>query len=342
MAEVHIGPANLITDVAGISVGNAHCPKAWSGVSVVLPHERAVAACDVRGGAPGTRETDALDPSNLVEAVDAIVLSGGSVYGLDAVSGAVGWLGARGRGFRLGAAPLPSPVVPGAILFDLANGGDKSWGEEPPYRVLGREACEKAARTFALGNSGAGFGAVAGVVKGGLGSASATDGRINVGALVAVNSFGSVLIPGTRQFWAAPFEIDREFGGLGWPHAFPAATRDPLAESKLANGRPLPGGNTTIGLIATDLALTPAEARRIAVMAQDGLARAIRPVHAHVDGDTVFALSTGIHRVSDEERLPIMMRLGAMAADCMARAIARGIYSAERLGSIAAYPRDGE
>ena len=210
------GPRNLITDVPGLRVGQAQDTGVRTGVTVILPDDRAVAACDVRGGAPGTRETDALAPENLVEAVDAIVLSGGSVYGLAAADGVVAWLGARGRGYGLVEGIPRSPVVPGAILFDVANGGDKNWGEAPPYRELGRAAITAADLDFALGTAGAGFGAMAGGLKGGTGSASVvtTDGY-TVGAVVAVNSWGSVIAPGGRTFWAAPFELAGEFGGLG-------------------------------------------------------------------------------------------------------------------------------
>ena len=334
------GPRNLITDVDGIAVGNVQSLAVRSGVTIVLPDARATAAADVRGGAPGTRETDALDPTCLVEAVDGIVLSGGSVYGLEAMSGAVAWLGARGRGYGLGETPRVSPVVPGAVLFDLPNGGDKDWGETPPYRGWGLDACEAAGRDFALGNAGAGAGAMAGNMKGGLGSASVLDGALQVGALIAVNPFGSVVMPGTGHFWAAPFEIDGEFGGRGWPSAMPpAATDDPLKGSRLDVAPLAPGGNTTIGVVATNAALTKAEARRIAIMAQDGLARAIRPIHSHVDGDTIFTLATGTVALSDNplDRLMQLMRIGSLAADCVARAVARGVYAAQDLGDMACY-----
>jgi L-aminopeptidase/D-esterase-like protein len=335
------GPRNLITDVDGISVGNAQSPSVRSGVTVVLPETRALAACDVRGGAPGTRETDALDPSCLVDAIDGVVLSGGSVYGLEATSGAVAWLGARGRGFSLagGTAPV-SPVVPGAILFDLPNGGDKDWGETPPYRAWGMEACANAARDFDLGNVGAGMGAMAGNLKGGLGSASARDGDLQVGALIAVNAFGSAVIPGTSQFWAAPYEVAGEFGGRGWPGALPAVSEgEPFAGSRFDAAPLAPGGHTTIGVVATNAALTKAEARRIAIMAQDGLARALRPIHSHVDGDALFVLATGTVQLAAAplDRLMQLMRVGSVAADCVARAVARGVYAAADLGDAVSY-----
>ncbi|HEY0435298.1 MAG TPA: P1 family peptidase [Phenylobacterium sp.] len=329
MEDLHLhpqtGPRNLITDVAGLKVGQAGDEIIRTGVSVVLPDARAVCACDVRGGAPGTRETDALAPENLVEAVDAVVLSGGSVYGLAAADGVAAWLGARGRGFAMVGRPEvpPSPVIPAAILFDLANGGDKAWGEDPPYRTLGRAAVEAASETFALGTAGAGLGAMAGSLKGGIGSASVVSGDgMTVGALVAVNCWGSVTAPGGRTFWAAPYEIGAEFGGLGaaglraGPEDWGAAKVDGSAR------------NTTIACVATDVALTPAQARRLAIMAQDGLARAIRPVHAPFDGDVVFALSTARRPLPTGSADLALARLGALAADTLARAVARAVFEA--------------
>jgi len=319
------GALNLITDVPGLKVGQAEDAAVRTGVSVILPDERSVCACDVRGGAPGTRETDALQPENLVDAVDAVVLSGGSVYGLAAADGVVAWLGARGRGYGMApdAAVPPSPVVPAAILFDMANGGDKGWGEDPPYRALGRAAVAAASETFALGTAGAGYGAMAGTLKGGTGSASIVSGdRISVGALVAVNSWGSVVAPGGRTFWAAPFEVGDEFGGLG--AAGLAAAADDWGLSK----GPAEGRNTTIACVATDVALTPAQAKRVAVMAQDGLARAIRPIHAPFDGDVVFAISTARKAMPDAADYTVA-RIGALAADCLARAVARAVYEAQ-------------
>lgn len=319
------GPRNLITDVPGLKVGQAHDPAARTGVSVILPDDRAVAACDVRGGGPGTRETDALSPENLVEAIDAIVLSGGSVYGLAAADGVAAWLGAQGRGYGLVLRPgVPkSPVIPAAILYDLANGGDKAWGEDPPYRRLGREAVVSAGLDFDLGTAGAGYGAMAGALKGGTGSASliAADG-VAVGALVAANPFGSVVAPGGRTFWAAPYEIGGEFGGLG-----PAGLSARADEWGLAKADPAARMNTTIACVATDVALTPAQAKRVAVMAQDGLARAIRPIHAPFDGDVVFALSTARRPLPRDADFAVA-RIGALCADVLARAVARAVYAA--------------
>jgi L-aminopeptidase/D-esterase-like protein len=319
------GARNLITDVPGLKVGQAHDASARTGVTVILPDSPAVAACVVGGGGPGTRETDALAPENLVEAIDAIVLSGGSVYGLGAADGLAAWLGARGRGFALVAREgvPPSPVIPAAILYDLANGGTKAWDETPPYRALAIAAAEAAGEAFDLGTAGAGYGAMAGALKGGVGSASVvtTDG-LSVGAIAAVNSFGSVVAPGGRAFWAAPFEIGDEFGGLG-----AAGLSGPPDDWGLAKGPAAPRENTTIACVATDAVLTPAQAKRLALMAQAGLARAIRPVFAPFDGDVVFALSTGRQPLPDPANLSLA-RLGALAADALARAVARGVYAA--------------
>lgn len=330
------GPRNLITDVEGIRVGNAEDHLVRTGVSVVLPDEAAVAAVDVRGGGPGTRETEALDPVSLVDVAYGVVLSGGSVYGLDAAGGVANWLGARGRGYRLGGSPHVAPIVPAAILFDLTNGGDKNWGEEPPYRHLGREACENTALDFALGNHGAGLGALAGNYKGGLGSVSLIRGDgLQIGALIAVNPFGAVVRPGTDCFWAAPYERDGEFGGRQWVEA--SLPDNPLAGSKATRAGLSPGGNTTIGVVALNADLTPAEAKRVAIMAQDGYARAIRPVHTPFDGDTLFVLATGRLKLATEGRALALAQLGSLAADCVARAVARGVYEAESLGDVVSY-----
>ncbi len=329
------GPKNLLTDVPGILVGNAEDGAVRSGVTVILPEERAFAAVDVRGGAPGIREIEVLDPTCLVDKIDAIVLSGGSAFGLDAAGGVMAWLAARGRGFPVDDAIVP--VVPAAILFDLLNGGDKEWGDEPPFRALGIAACENADERFALGNAGAGLGATVGHrppdrLSGGLGSASFVIERcsaaaVTVAALAAVNPVGSVLMPGTDVFWAWPFEQDGEFGGRrpGADHVNPVADGHPGQAA----------GNTTLVVIATDARLTKAEARRVAIMAHDGLARAIRPVHTPYDGDTVFVLSTGIHDLVDPAAE--LSTLGTLAADCAARSIARGVFQADDLDNIPSY-----
>jgi L-aminopeptidase/D-esterase-like protein len=328
------GRLNLITDVPGIAVGNAEDHAVLTGVTVIVPDSRAVAAVSLRGGAPGTRETDALAPENLVDAVDAIVLSGGSVYGLDAAGAVAAELGAQCRGYALAGSSLVAPVVPAAILFDLTNGGDKAWGREPPYRRLGAAALTGAAAQFALGNAGAGLGARAGLYKGGLGSASVvTDDGLIVGALVAANAFGSPVIPGTRTLWAWTFEQGDELGGQEPP---PKGHRIDLDLPDDTKRGPIARTNTSIGVVACNAALTPAEAKRVAIMASDGYARACRPMHTAMDGDAVFVLATGA--VELPEPRPLMVsRIGMLAADCAARAFARGIYEARTIGALTSY-----
>jgi L-aminopeptidase/D-esterase-like protein len=320
---------NLITDVPGLRIGHAHDASAMTGTSVILPDIAAVCGVDVRGGGPGTRETDALAPENLVDAVHAIVLSGGSVYGLAAADGVASALGALGIGFGLsdlGGVPK-SPVVPAAILYDLANGGNKNWGDMPPYRALGIEALKNAALDFEIGAIGAGFGARAGAMRGGIGSASyvSVEG-FHVGAIVAVNCFGSVIMPGSDAFWAWPLEQNNEAGGIRPPSDLTVAADD----WGLAKTNPAAGirANTTIACVATDVALTPAQAKRVAQMASAGLARAIRPVFAPFDGDVVFAISTAMQPMPTPQAYNLA-RLGAIAADCLARAVMRGVYAAQ-------------
>ena len=318
---------NLLTDVPGLKVGNAQDAALASGVTAIVFDEPAVASADVRGGAPGTRDIDLLQPDETVERIDAVVLSGGSAFGLDAPTGVQAWLREQGRGFAIG--PVVVPIVPGAIVFDLLNGGNKDWGRFPPYRDLGYAAAANAAHDFALGNTGAGLGATTVNLKGGLGSASATtrDGAI-VGAIVIVNAVGSVTIGEGPHFWAAPFERNGEFGGRGLP-----ATMPPDA----LNIR-LKGGvreNTTIALVATDATLTKAQAKRLATVAHDGLARAIYPVHTPLDGDTVFAASTAKRAAPD---LMAFAELGALAANVLSRAVARAVYEASALPFAGALP----
>lgn len=318
---------NLITDVDGVLVGNTEDIKIASGTTAVIFEEPTIAAVDVRGGAPGTRETDLLSLERTVERVDAIALSGGSAFGLEAAAGVAASLAERGRGFAVGAVRVP--IVPGAILFDLLNGGDKQWGRYPPYRELGFAAAEAAAGSFALGAAGAGLGATTAGLKGGLGSASARSGRHTVGALVAVNSLGSVTIGEGPHFWAAPFEQAGEFGGLGLPQPWPA-------EALVLRHKALQAGNTTIALVATDAVLTKAQTKHFAVMAQDGLARAIHPIHTPLDGDTVFAAATG--RVALDDPINDLISLGTAAAHALARACARAVYEASALPFPGALP----
>lgn len=314
------GERNLITDVAGLRVGNAQDHHIKTGTSVLVGDAPFVAAVDVMGGAPGTRETDLLAPDKMVEAVDALVLSGGSAFGLDAASGVSDELVRAGRGFCVG--PVNVPIVPAAILFDLVNGGDKNW-EINPYRNLGAEAFAHAGKDFALGTAGAGTGALTAGLKGGLGSASLVlDNGYTVGALVAANPTGGVTMGDSRHFWAHAFEVDGEFGGLGSrpdPVPLPETAR---TKAEVMSSRT----NTTIAIVATDAPLTNAQAKRMAVAAHDGLGRAISPSHTLVDGDLVFAVSTGQGaRVEDPAT---QIAIGHAAAICLARAVARAVYLA--------------
>lgn len=307
------GPRNLITDVAGLRVGNAGDASIKTGVTVLTADAPFMASVHVMGGAPGTRETDLLAPENTVEAVDALVLSGGSAYGLDAASGVVAGLRAAGRGFEVAGQVVP--IVSAAILFDLANGGAKDW-EISPYPALGRAALEAVETEFPLGTVGAGIGATTGALQGGLGSASEVlESGVTVGALVAVNAVGEVTDTEGR-FWAAVFEQGSEFGGCGAPQAAG------VPRTKLT-----PGSATTIAIVATDAALTKPQAKRMAIAAHDGLARAILPAHTPMDGDLVFAVSTGARPLADEIVEP--MWIGHTAATCLARAVARGVYEAQ-------------
>ncbi|MDE2579009.1 MAG: P1 family peptidase [Hyphomicrobiales bacterium] len=318
------GPRNLITDVAGVSVGNAHDARLASGVTVALFEPGALASVAVTGGAPGGRDLGCLEPDAYVAQVDALVLSGGSAYGLDAPSGAQAFLRERGRGIGFGAAVVP--IAPGAILFDLMNGGDKAWGRYPPYRELAYDACQTAAEDFALGSSGAGYGATTADLKGGLGSASAiASAGHRVGALVAVNALGSAVVDGGPHFWAAPFESGTEFGGLG-----PAAA--PRGAIKWKGRAPA----TTIGMVATDARLTKAEARRMAIAASGGLSKGLRLAHALFDGDTIFAVSTSRSTMLAPEQ--DLMEICALASDCLARAIARAVFCATALPFAGALP----
>jgi len=319
------GPRNSITDVPGILVGNAEAPGLVTGATAVIPERPAIGAVDVRGGGPGTRETEALAAEATVQEVHGLALSGGSAYGLDAAGGVMHWLRSQGRGFRIGEAVVP--IVPGAIIFDLAIGGPKDW-DHPPWWDLGHRAAQAAGADFALGNAGAGLGATAGTLKGGLGTASVRWNGVTLGALAVSNPVGSVVIPGTRSFWAWPFELEAEFGGQTPPDAPPADLDHDFTVSP-------PGANTTLTVIATDARLTRAQAKRVALMTHDGFARAIRPVHTPLDGDTVFVLATGAIPLTD----PVgdLARLGMLAADCAARAITRGVYEAAALAGWPAY-----
>jgi D-aminopeptidase len=319
---------NLITDVPGIKVGHAEDLRLGSGATAIIFDQPAAASIDVRGGGPGTRETALLDPAQTVEGIDAITLAGGSAFGLDAASGVQAWLKEQGRGFAVRTARVP--IVPAAILFDLLSGGDKDWGRYPPYRELGYAAAAAASPDFPLGSVGAGTGATTVNCKGGIGSASAVtaEGYV-VGALTAVNAVGSVTLGDGPWFWAAPFERAGEFGGLGWPTSFSEQALKPVTKGS-ANQ------STTLVVVATDAILSKTQAKRLAVMAQSGLSRAIYPVHTPLDGDVVFAASTARKPLTD----PFigLAELGTIAANVVARAIARGVFAATTLPLPSALP----
>lgn len=315
---------NLLTDVAGIKVGQAHDAVVSTGVTVILPDAPVLCAVDVRGGGPGTRETDALGADGSVTHAHAIVLSGGSVYGLDAAGAVTSELGNKRIGYEIAPDPVPvSPIVPAAILFDNANGGDKAWGDTPPFAALGKQALADASIDFEQGKAGAGYGATAGIYPGGLGSATERVGGITVSALIAANPIGSPYMPNTDCFWAWDCEINEEYGGKKPPADYAhTAASDTKLEFLRARG-----ASTVIGVVATDAKLTHAELRRLAIMAQDGIAQAVRPSHTPMDGDTLFAVSTENIDV-EAARVIALSELGAAAARCVARALSRGVYLA--------------
>ena len=319
---------NHIIDIPGVRVGHSGDAKLGSGSTAIVFDAAVVASVDVRGGGPGTRETALLDPAQTVEGVDAIVLSGGSAFGLDAASGVQAYLREQGRGFAVREARVP--IVPGAILFDLLSGGNKDWGRYPPYRELGYNAAKSAGADVALGSVGAGLGATTANLKGGIGSASAStrDGMM-VGAIVAVNAAGTVTVGDGPHFWAAPFEQNKEFGGRGWPAPFPT-------DALTFRSKGGPRQNTTLAVIVTDAKLSKAQAKRLAVMAQTGMPRAIYPVHTPLDGDIVFAAATGTKQLTDP--LLSLTELGMVAANVLARAVARGVYEAAALPFPGAQP----
>ncbi len=323
---------NLITDVPGLRVGNAQDAVLASGVTAVIFDTPATASIAIHGGAPGVRDTALLEPEMTVETVDALVLSGGSAFGLDAMGGVLAVLAEAGRGFAVG--DVRVPLAPGAILFDLANGGDKAWGRRPPYWDLGFAAAKGADLDFALGSVGAGLGCTTATLKGGLGSASIrTTQGYWIGALAAVNALGQATIGDGPHFWAAPYEQGAEFGGLGMPSPWPASALDLRTKGTAPQ-------NTTICIVATDAPLTKAQCKRLAVVAQGGLAMALRPAHAALDGDVVFAAATATNA------RPVTIRdlteIGALAADCVARAVARGVYEATALPFLGAMPAWGD
>ncbi|MEC8194879.1 MAG: P1 family peptidase [Pseudomonadota bacterium] len=307
------GPRNLITDVAGLRVGNAQDDHIKTGTTVLIGDAPFTCGVSVMGGAPGTRETDLLAPDKTVQQVDALTLSGGSAFGLDAPSGVADALRTQGRGFPVGDQTVP--IVPGAILFDLLNGGDKNW-DTNPYKTLGATALEVASESFALGSVGAGTGGTLATHKGGLGSASMVlPSGHTVGALVAVNALGDAS-PDGKHFWAAPWEVGTEFGGKGLL---------PFAPSDLPNTK-LSSHNTTIAIVATDADLTQAQCTRMATAAHDGMARALVPSHTPMDGDLIFGVSTNANPLDND--IADTLWLSHAAATCLARAIARGVWHA--------------
>ncbi len=318
------GKKNLITDISGLLVGNAHDENLKSGVTVLYGKKSFLAGVNVMGGAPGTRETDLLAPDKLVQMVDAIVLSGGSAFGLDAASGITDELRKKNKGFPTEFGPVP--IVPSAILYDLNNGGDKDW-KQNPYRVLGIKALKNASETFELGTIGAGFGATTSNLKGGIGSASVIleEGYL-VSALVAVSSVGSVVMGKSNRFWAAPFELNGEYGNLGTSNEY---------NSKLSgwgSTKPFKRKATTIGIVATNASLNKAQATRVATAAQDGIARAIFPSHTPFDGDLLFSVST--EEIALDDPTFDTLKIGHAAAQCVARSIARAVFNAR--------PRSGD
>lgn len=326
----HPGSRNAITDIPGLRVGHARDGVARSGVTVLLTDGPWTAGVDVRGGGPGGRETAVLEPQNMVGKLHALVFSGGSVFGLAAADAVAAALSERGVGLRLHAGAPAIPIVPAAVLHDLANAGDKRWGVNPPYRRLGFEALAAASEDFGQGRAGAGVGATAGVLPGGLGSCSlALDDGLVVGALAVANPIGSVYMPDGETFWAWPWEVDNEFGGRR-PNVH-CQSLEPIPElSRLDSmGRLQAGANTTLVAVACNAQLSTAECTRLAIMAQDGIARAVRPAHLPFDGDTVFALASGERAIAEGPRRQVDVgRIGSAAADCVARAIARAVFLA--------------
>lgn len=314
------GPHNALTDITGLRVGHAEDHDIKTGTTVIRCDVPTIASVKILGGAPGTRDVALLEPENTIETINAIVLSGGSAFGLDAAGGVQHILRNQGQGFAIG--PHIVPIVPSAILFDLINGGNKDWGDKNPYYALGQKAALSASIDCPIGSIGAGFGALTANYKGGLGTASTLmDNGVTIAALVAVNALGSATIGDSGHFWAHPFEIDDEFGGLGAPSGNPAIGM-PIKFRDQQNI----GANTTIGVIATDAKLSKAAAKRLAIAAHDGFTRALWPSHTPLDGDLIFGLATGTSNIAPNDADWIDM--SAIAASTMARAIARGIFSA--------------
>jgi len=312
---------NLLTDIEGVAVGHATDLVLGSGVTAIIFDEPAIASGSVLGGAPGGRDTALLDPSMTVQAVDAFVLSGGSAFGLDAAGGVQAGLRQIGRGFEVGT--IRVPIVPQAILMDLLNGGNKDWGLHSPYREMGYSAFQAARKgAFVLGTVGAGTGATTATFKGGIGSASGvTQSGHRIAALLAVNAMGSTTMGNGPNFWAAPFERNGEFGGLGFPQRI-------TGEDTAMRIKGVKLKATTIGVVVTDAVLTKAQAHRLSIMAHDGLARAVLPAHLPGDGDTIFSAATGRKSLGDPSDFAELCHLATLVT---ARAVARGVYEATTL-----------
>lgn len=314
-------------EIEGLQIGHAHDADIKTGVTVLLPSHPALCAVDVRGGGPGTRETDTLALGGLVDRVHAIVLAGGSVYGLAAADAVCSDLGARGVGYPAGPPPVPvSPIVPSAILFDNANGGNKEWGRTPPFHRLGRDALAAVSTVSPEGAVGAGYGATAGIYVGGFGMASDIVDGIRISAFIAANPVGSPYLPGTGVPHAWIYERDGEFGGMRPPQDYVWSAPTDTKLSRFARA----GQNTVIGAVVTDAKLSPSDLKRLAIMAQDGLALSVQPSHTPLDGDTIFALSIGDRPELGAATGPaILSQLGAAAARCVARALTRGVLAAQ-------------
>ena len=317
------GKNNLITDVKGLYVGNSENELINTGTTIVTCEDRFIASYRVLGGAPGTRETDLLEPDKLVGKIDALVLSGGSAFGLEAASETVNLFRKDNKGYSVGKNKVP--IVPSAIIFDLINGGKKNW-KKNPYTILAQKAYTDLGSSFKIGSYGAGKGATAGNIKGGLGSASLViNNKYTIGALIVVNSFGNVVVNDTPHFWAAPFEYKKEFGGLGSTKKF-----EPFKEVE----RTSPDNfkkNTVIGIVATDAKLSKAQCKALATVAHDGITRAVFPSHTTFDGDLIFAVSTGEKELKDN--LNEILFINQAASLCVSRSIARGVYHASNSSS---------
>ena len=312
------GKKNLITDVKGLYIGNSENELINTGSTILTCKDRFVASYKVLGGAPGTRETDLLEPDKLVEKIDALVLSGGSAFGLEAASETVNLLRRDNKGYSVSNNKVP--IVPSAIIFDLMNGGNKDW-ENNPYIDLAQKAYSDMSSNFKIGSYGAGKGATAGNIKGGLGSCSLLiNNTYTVGALIIVNSFGSVVVNDAPHFWAAPFEYQNEFGGLGCSNKF-----EPFKEIARTSPDDFKK-NTVIGVVATDADLSKAQCKALATVAHDGITRAVFPSHTTFDGDLMFAISTGEKQL--KENFNDILAINQAASLCVSRSIARGVYHA--------------